>query len=307
MYRAGFLGLIGQPNAGKSSLMNYLVNEKVSIVTDKPQTTRRRILGIASREDGQIVFVDAPGIIQAERGLNGFLAKEAEDVIANSDALLAVLSLTEDKPEDVERTLELVTASKKPWLGVITKTDVSDKIHRLVRIKEMIEKRGGKFVTVSTKRPQSAQSEREDKLDRELLLTEFVKLLPESPAPLYDVELFTNENVRNLAAEAIREKCFEFLHQEIPFQLAVRIIKFDEEETINKIYAEIVVAKENHKSIVIGKKAQMIKQIGTESRKAIEDILGTKVFLDLHVIYRDGWFDNQRMMKELGYVVESAE
>src|SRR5262245_10366889 len=136
-YRAGFLGLIGQPNAGKSTLMNFLVDEKVSIVSTKPQTTRRRILGIWSNEAGQIVFVDEPGIIKADKGLNSFLAQEAEDVIANSDALLAIVSVDEDKPENAEKIVEMVSKSGKPWVGIITKTDIEEKAHRIMILKKM--------------------------------------------------------------------------------------------------------------------------------------------------------------------------
>lgn len=299
-YHAGFLGLIGQPNAGKSTLMNFLVNEKVSIVTDKPQTTRRRILGISNVEKdpgGQIVFIDAPGVINAEKGLNGFLALEAQDVIASSDALLAVLSLDEEKPENAQKVIDMVAAGKKPWIGIVTKVDFEEKAHRIMILKKMIEAAGGKMLSVSAKNA--------EKGEREALLEEFIKILPESPAPLYDVELFTNENVRDMVSEIIREKCFEILHHEIPYSIAVRIIKFEEDaKPCPKIYAEIIVAKESHKAIVIGKKAAVIKDIGTQSRQEIEKLLDTKCFLDLTVNYRESWFDNKGIMKELHYVTK---
>ncbi|MEK2645448.1 GTPase Era [Bdellovibrio sp. BCCA] len=299
-YKAGFLGLIGQPNAGKSTLMNYLVDEKVSIVSAKPQTTRRRILGIWSTDQGQIVFVDAPGIIKADKGLNGFLAKEAEDVISESDALLAVISIDEQKPEDAEKVIELVSKSGKPWMGVITKADIEEKAHRVLILKKMIEEKGGKAMSVSVKDSEG------DNEEREAMLIEFLELLPESPAPLYDTELYTNENVREMASEVIREKCFEILHQEIPYSLAVRIIKFDENAApVPKIHAEIIVVKDNHKAIVIGKEAKVIKQIGMEARKEIEKLMGEKIFLDLQVISKPDWFENKRMMKELGYGTKS--
>ncbi|HEY1080219.1 MAG TPA: GTPase Era [Bdellovibrio sp.] len=301
-YKAGFLGLIGQPNAGKSSLMNFLVNEKVSIVSAKPQTTRRRILGIWSTEQGQIVFVDAPGLIKASKGLNNFLAKEAEEVIADSDALLAIISVDEQKPEDAEKVIDMVAASGKPWMGVITKADLEEKAHRIMILRKMIEEKGGKAMSVSIKQNEDEQEE------REALLIEFLGLLPESPAPLYDIELFTNENVREMASEIIREKCFESLHQEIPYSMAVRIIKFDENASpIPKIYAEILVSKDSHKAIVIGKEAAVIKKIGMDSRKEIEKLMGTKVFLDLQVVAKPEWLENKRMMKELGYGTKSED
>lgn len=301
-YRAGFLGLIGQPNAGKSTLMNYLVNEKVSIVTPKPQTTRRRILGIANTDEGQIVFVDAPGVINAAEGLNGFLAKEALDVIASSDALVAVLSLDENHSENAQKTIDMVADSGKPWIGVITKVDLEAKIHRIMILRKMIEMRNGKVLTISVTKAEKNNDE------RQTLLKEFMELLPESPAPLYDTELFTNESVRDMAAEIVREKCFEILHHEIPYSIAVRIAKFEEDaKPCPKIYAEIIVAKDSHKPIVIGKDASIIKSIGIGARKEIEKLMGGKVFLDLTVACRDNWYDNKGIMKELHYVADSKK
>lgn len=300
-YKAGFLGLIGQPNAGKSTLMNFLVDEKVSIVSAKPQTTRRRILGIWSTDQGQVVFVDAPGLINSNSGLNGFLAQEARDVIASSDALIAVISVDEEKPEDAAQVLDLVSKSGRPWIGVITKTDIEEKAHRVLILKKMIEDKGGKALSIS------AKAYANDAKEREALLMNFLELMPESPAPLYDVELFTNENIRDMVSEIIREKCFENLHHEIPYNIAIRIIKFDEEGPMPKIYAEIIVSKESHKAIVIGKGATVIKQIGMQARKEIEKIMDQKVFLDLKVSAKPEWFGNKRIMKELGYVIESEE
>lgn len=299
-YKAGFLGLIGQPNAGKSTLMNFLVEEKVSIVSSKPQTTRRRILGIWSTDAGQVIFVDAPGLIKADKGLNSFLAKEASEVIADSDALVAVISVDEDKPENAERVIDLVSKSGKPWIAVITKVDIEEKAHRVMILKKMVEDKGGKVLSVS------ATKSKNDTEEREAILLEMLNILPESPAPLFDTELFTNENVREMVSEIIREKCFESLHHEVPYSLAVRIIKFDENASpIPKIYAEIIVSKESHKAIVIGKEASAIKKIGMDARKEIEKLMDTKIFLDLKVQCKAEWFENKRFMKELGYVTES--
>lgn len=301
-YKAGFLGLIGQPNAGKSTLMNYLVREKVSIVTEKPQTTRRRVMGVWSTDEGQIVFVDAPGLIKADKGLNGFLSKEAEDVISQSDALLAILSVDEKSADDVEKVIKMVSSSGKPWAGVITKSDLEEKQHRIMILKRLIEEAGGKSFQVSAKDIDGDQE------NREALLIEFLAMMPASPAPLYDIELFTPHNTRDLVAEVIREKCFEFIHQEIPFSMAVRIIKFEEDaKPCPKIYAEIMVAKENHKAIVIGKGAAVLKQIGSAARKEIEELMGEKVFLDLKVNFKSDWFNNKRIMQELGYVRNNEE
>ncbi len=302
-YRAGFIGLIGQPNAGKSTLMNFLVNQKVSIVTAKPQTTRRRVLGIWSAVPGQIVFVDSPGIIQADRGLNGFLAQEAEDVMRQSDALWAIVSVDEQKAEDAQQVIDLVSSQKKPWIGLITKTDLKEKEHRVLILSDLIKKKGGKSFALS-----SVKKSEDNTILREDLLSEGLSLLPESPAPLYDIELFTPENTRTLASEIVREKCFEFLHHELPYSLAVRVLTFDEvSRSVPHLAIEILVSKESHKGMVIGKEGTALKKIGSEARKEIEKIMGEKIFLDLKVSCREDWFSNQRLMKELGYVVAKSK
>lgn len=296
-YRAGFVGLIGQPNAGKSTLMNYLIDQKVSIVTSKPQTTRRRILGIQNNKNSQVVFIDAPGLVKADKGLNAFLEKEAYEVMKDSDALLAVLSIDEKDSDAIEKVLNLVKNSRKPWMAVITKTDVADKAHRILIIKSMVESLGAKCLQVSCLKDGNS--------GREYILQELEGFLPASQAALYDSELYTTENVRELVAEIIREKCFENLEHEIPFQLAVQIRKFDEQaKPCPHIYADVMVSKESHKPIVIGQKAQVIKKISQESRVEVEKIMDQKVFLELNVIVKENWFDQAQFMKVLGYVVD---
>ena len=296
-YRAGFIGLIGQPNAGKSTLMNFLIDQKVSIVTSKPQTTRRRILGIQNNKNSQVVFIDAPGLVKAEKGLNAFLEKEAYEVIKESDALLAVLSIDEKDASAIEKVINMVKNSKKPWMAIITKTDVADKAHRILIVKSMVEELGVKCLQVSCLK--------DGEEGRSLILSEIEVLLPESAAPLYDKELYTTENVRQLAAEIVREKCFENLEHEIPFQLAVQIRKFDENaKPCPHIYVDVLVSKESHKPIVVGKKAQVIKKISQESREQIEKMMDQKIFMELNVVVKENWFDQQQFMKELGYIVD---
>lgn len=297
-YKAGFVGLIGEPNAGKSTLMNFLVQEKVSIVTPKPQTTRRRIHGIYTDDSGQIVFVDSPGLIHASDGLNAFLEYEALEVIRESDVLIAVLSVDTQKKESLEEILTLITRSKKPWFAVITKTDLGDKSHRVLIIKEMLEKHGVKVFSLSLKDSEYEQ-------ERPLILEQCISLLPESDKPMYEDDIYTTESVRQLACEIVREKCFEFCHQEIPYNIAVRSILFDEHsKKVPHVSIEIVVAKENHKGMVIGKGGETLKKIGSEARKSIEKILDEKIFLDLKVSFRENWYKNDHIMKELGYFHE---
>ncbi len=295
--KAGFVGLIGQPNAGKSTLMNNLVREKVSIVTPKPQTTRRRIHGLVTKPKGQIVFVDAPGLVRSVSGLNSFLEKEALDVIKNSDALVAVLSVDENDIAHNEEILKLVVESKKPFVAIITKADLADKIHRVRILSDKLKDSNVKWHTVGKK-----INNREDV---DLILESIFELLPDSDAPLFDVDSYTTENVRDLAAEIIREKCFEELEHEIPFGLAVVCQQFKEEGKLPKLYFDILISKENHKPIVVGKGAEKIKKIGEKARIEIQKLLGVpKIYLELQVVVKEGWFNNKTFMKELNYVVK---
>lgn len=304
-YKAGFVALVGQPNAGKSTLMNRLVKEKLSIVTAKPQTTRRRVIGIVNADQGpqqgQVVFVDSPGFIKANKGLNSFLAKEVLDVFESSDCLIAVLSVDEKEPKGIQQILDLIKESGKKWIAVINKVDKVDLHSRVTKIREMIEKTkvGTPVFEFSSTWKQDA-----DPVIQQIVQAALVHL-PDCPEPLYDVELFTPHTTRELAAEIIREACFEELTQEVPYSIAVRISKFDEDSSkMTKIYGDVLVSRESHKPIVIGKGAQVIKKIGTRARKEIEKMLGKKVFLSLEVTCREDWFNNKRMMKELGYALD---
>jgi len=293
-YRAGFVGIIGLPNSGKSTLMNALVGEKVSIVTAKPQTTRRRVMGLVSDKNFQIVFVDAPGVVNAKSGLNMFLHEEAQDVISQSDVLVAVLNIDERSPEHLDQILSLVKESGKPWVALIHKVDLPE-LHRPQILRDKLAALGVPVIQGS------ALSQPEGL--REVLLEAVLPLLPAADGPLYDEELYTLSTTRELCAEIIREKCFETLHQEVPFGLAVKVLKFDEESPVIKIYSEILVAKENHRPIVIGSGGAALKKIGTEARKEIEKLLGEKVYLDLQVQSKRDWQKNRGIMKELGYVL----
>lgn len=297
-YRAGFIGLIGLPNSGKSTILNALVGEKVSIVTAKPQTTRRRVMGLLTEKDYQIVFVDAPGVVQAKTGLNKFLAEESQDVISQSDALIAILNIDEKNADHLNTIIELVKASGKPWMAVIQKTDLPQ-MHRPQILRDKLSALGVPVIQGSALQ--------EPKALKELLLGEAVKLLPEAEGPLYDSELYTLSSTRELCGEIIREKCFENLHQEIPFGLAVKVMKYTEDEgpTV-KLYSEIYVGKENHRPIVIGRDGGVLKKIGTEARKEIEKLIGRKVYLDLRVSSKTEWQKNPGMMKELGYVLAKS-
>lgn len=296
-FKAGFIGLIGHPNAGKSSFLNRLVEEKLAAVTPKPQTTRRRVLGIVNEPSAQFVFVDAPGLVKTSSGINPFLAKEMQSVMDESDLLLAVLSLDTEKPEMIDEILDLIARRRKPWAVFINKTDLQEKAHRLGKIIEKIELRKGTYFI--------GTCSHEEGIPKSDILKFCRENMPQNAGPLYDTEIYTPHNIRELVVEIVREKCFEFLGKEIPYQLAVRVIKFDETEAIPHISFEILVSKDTHKGIVIGKSGATLKTIGIEARKDIEALLDSKVFVQFHVSVRPQWMKNTQMMEELGYVVSS--
>ena len=295
-YRAGFVALLGEPNAGKSTLMNAVLKEKVSIVSEKPQTTRGRIHGIHSDPGRQIVFVDAPGVVTQTAGLNAFLREEVTSVLAHSDAVLLVIS-AKDSEETVARLIQRVLDSGKPWAAVITKRDLLKEglspASALLR-QQSVERQVRFEVITALKRGSEA---------REIVLDLVTELLPTAEAPLFDEELLTTEPVRKLAAEFVREACFRHTRQEVPYGLAVRVARYDESGQLPKIYCDILVDREGHKGILIGAKGANLKRIGSEARAEIERLVGGKVYLELHVDVREGWTKNPGLMKELGYVI----
>ncbi|MCM2283086.1 MAG: GTPase Era [Bdellovibrionaceae bacterium] len=294
-YRAGFVALVGEPNAGKSTLTNLLVGETVSIVTPKPQTTRTRVTGILSDADSQLVFVDSPGLIKSTSGLNTFLQDEARDVISSADVVIALLS-ADGSEGFAKELLTLLREEGKPFIAIVNKADLLKGTATPKFFKYLIEEKIPFFSVSALKRPKEARAE---------VIAAVRPLLPESVAPLYDDEIYTTQTLREMAGEAVREACFLNLKQEIPYGLAVRIREFKENSgPVVKIAAEIIVEKDNHKGIVIGAKGAMMKKIGTEARARIEAILGRQAYLELHVVVKPNWFKNKKLMEELGYVIK---
>jgi GTP-binding protein Era len=211
------------------------------------------------------------------------------------------LGLDEKNKEQIIEILDLLKNSKKKFLVVITKAELSMQKHRVDIIKTMVREISP---TADIFEMSSKWGDDNKEIVKDIVAAA-LKIVPESKAPLYDVELFTPHSVKDLAAEIIREKCFEQLSQEIPYNLAIRIVKFDESNPkLPKIYADIVTSRDNHKGIVIGKGAQTLKKIGSDARSEIEKMLGMKVFLKLEVVVREDWAQNKSMMKDLGYVVD---
>lgn len=295
-YRAGFVGIIGLPNAGKSSFLNSLLNEHLCIVSRKPQATRRRVQGVISGEDYQIVFVDSPGFLKkGKNALTEFISDEAKKIIDDVDVLLLLIPADLDSLREMEPLLEIVESSKKPVLFCMSKSDLK-KTKVVESLLFRLSEKGLRGF------PSSIKKNKEE--DKQKILAQIAGVLPECNEPLYDTELYTTEKMRDIAGEMIREQCFELLEKELPFGIGVVVDSFKEDEKILRIEASIIVEKDNHKGIVIGKGGSLLKKIGEQSRKKIEQMLGQKIYLGLHVSHKPNWTDQKRMMKELGYVSE---
>lgn len=296
-YKAGFVGIIGIPNAGKSSLLNFLLNEHLCIVSRKPQATRRRIHGVVSVDGAQIVFVDSPGFLKkGKNSMTAFIADEARQVVEDVDVLLLLIPADLSSRREIQPLLDIVYQVQKPVLFCMSKADLK-KTKVVEELLFELSSKGYEGFPSSVRKP--------SKTEKEKIFKQIAERLPDAEGPLFDEELYTTEKMRDIAAELIREQCFELLEQELPFGIGVVVESFKEEPNIIRIDASILVEKENHKGIVIGKGGSTLKKIGEQSRKKIEAMLQQKIFLGLHVSHKPNWTDQQRMMKELGYVTES--
>lgn len=291
--RCGYVSVIGLPNAGKSTLVNRIIGEQVSIVSPKAQTTRQCVTGIYTGMDSQIIFVDAPGFIQAETGLNHYIQKQWEESIKDSDVILGVLNLDCDTEEKITNAIMTLASINKPKFAFINKVDLTKYAERLFIIEQKLRDLNIEYMFGSAKTANESNIK--------LLIDHLSKRLPESPQFLFDKSLYTLQTEKEMAAEIIREKCFNLLGQEIPYQIAVNIISFQEDPTCIKIYADLWISKERYKRIVVGSRGSKIQEIGTEARKDIEKLLGSKVYLELKVKLKDSWTKNMVLLKELGY------
>ena len=291
-FRCGLVALIGRPNVGKSTLLNHLLGQKLSITSRKPQTTRHQILGIKTTDRAQFVFVDTPGLHKPrKRALNRFLNRAASSVLPSVHAVLFVVEALRWTEED-DLVLEHVKRAGVPTILVVNKVDrLDDKAALLPYLAEVAQKHD--FAAVV---PVSAL--RHDNLDD--LEAELFRLLPESE-PMFPEDQITDRSVRFLAAEIIREKLMRSLGQELPYDLTVEVERFEEEGNLVRIGALIWVDRPNQKAIVIGKGGERLRQIGQQSRKDIEAMLERKVFLELWVKVKSGWSDDERALQSLGY------
>ncbi|HET9158935.1 MAG TPA: GTPase Era [Myxococcaceae bacterium] len=307
---SGFAALLGRPNVGKSTLLNRLVGEKIAIVSPKPQTTRTRITGVVTRPEGQVAFVDTPGIHEARGALNKAMVEAALAALEDVDLVLLLVEpalgpdgKTPEVTPGVRAILERLARVKKPVLLVVNKVDTVPKPLLLPFVTALAQVRPFDevlFVSALTG----------DGLDR--LLSTTLARLPEGP-PLFDAETFTDQQESGLAAELIREQVLRHTRQEVPHSSAVVIDAFDESERaplpgskpgglqgLVRIHATLFVERESQKAIVIGKRGAMLKTIGTDARKSLERLLGAHVYLDLRVKVEPRWTESERGLRKVG-------
>jgi len=290
--KAGFVAVVGRPNAGKSTLLNHLVGERLAMVSKKAQATRKRMNIIVMHHNTQIIFVDTPGIHQKERLLNQFMLDEALKAIGDSDLIIFLAPAT-DSLVEYEKFLELIKAKNSKHLVILTKIDHINHEQLLKKLSQY-QKYQDKFEAVipfSVKRESSKRA----------LLDEIVKYLPSSPY-LYDDELLTTDNIRDIYKELIRESIFENLSDEIPYESDVIIEKIDESDEMDRVYATIIVEKETQKGMIVGKKGEGIKRVGKMAREVLENFSGKKIYLNLFVAVKKGWSKNHQSLEELGYL-----
>ncbi|MGB8718874.1 MAG: GTPase Era [Desulfobacterales bacterium] len=292
-HRSGFVGIAGPPNVGKSTLLNRILGEKISITSSKPQTTRNRILGIAHRPEAQIIFVDTPGVHGARKALNIRMVASALAALDDMDVVLLVLDAAAPDPASENLLVKKLGQLRRPLILVLNKTDLVAKPALLALIA-----RWSQAVAFEALVPVSAQTG--DQLPA--LLQALEACLPLGP-PLFPADAITDMPERFIAAEMIREKVFRFTGQEIPYSTAVTIERFAEETrpALVKIFATIHVERDSQKGVVIGKGGAKLKQIGVAARSEIERMIGAQVYLKLLVRVEKNWSQDSRALRKFGY------
>jgi GTPase len=290
MSKSGFVSIVGRPNSGKSTLLNRLVGEKVSIVTEKPQTTRRVVRGIVTTPEGQITFLDTPGVHKPVHRMNERMMKSVRDSLADVDLVMLIVDASAKFGKGEEFTLELMKSSGTKKFLLLNKIDCIRK-KNLLPIIERYSKLGEfeEIIPISALTGENLDS----------LLGQIFKYLPEGPM-FYAADQISDQPERAIAAEMIREKLILLTEEEMPYSTAVIIDRFEEEEKICRLYASVFVERESQKAIVIGKAGQKLKEVGTAARKELESFLGRKVFLELHVKVKKNWRDDEEMLRNLG-------
>ncbi len=301
MHKSGFVNIIGNPNVGKSTLMNALVGERMSIITSKAQTTRHRIVGIVNTEEYQIVFSDTPGILRPSYKLQESMMRSVNGAVADADVILYVTDVVEqaavrdDGP--MERSAEVlakIAKAKVPTIVLINKIDLTT----LDALEAMVERWKG-LLPEAVVLPISAKNN----FGVESLMNMIVERLPEGEA-YYDKDALTDRPMRFFASEIIREKILLNYTKEVPYSVEVAIEAYRESPEIDRISATIYVARASQKGIIIGRGGAMLKKVGTEARKDLERFLDKKVFLELFVKVDEGWRDDSRQLRRFGYEEE---
>lgn len=287
--KSGTVALVGRPNAGKSTLLNQLLEEKLAIVSDKPQTTRHRLVGILSNAEGQIVFYDTPGVHRPQHQMNRNMVKAAQEALNDADVVCLLVDVSQKPGSGDQFMLEWVAQASTPKVVVLNKIDLVDKKKLLPRIAMYAEKGFETIVPISALRNDGC----------ERVLQEIWPHLPEGPAA-YDPELLSIHPERFLVAERIREKVLHQTRDELPFSVAVVVDSWEERNPgLIAIYASIMVEREGQKKIIIGAKGRGIKNIGSAARQDLESYLGCRLFLDLKVRVEKDWRENRRILSEL--------
>ena len=291
-FRSGYVGLIGRPNAGKSTLLNHLVGEKIAAVSNKPQTTRHKIQGIVTSEEGQIVFVDTPGVHKPGYLLNRRMMAAVHDAILSVDVVVLMRDASVSTGNGDKFVLDLVKNSEKPAVLVLNKIDkIKDKSNLLPLIEYYSkEYEFAEIVPVSALKG--------DAIDN--LLTQITKHLPEGE-PIFEQDELTDQSMRTIVAEMVREKILQTTGEEIPYVTAVVTEKYDETDpNVTKIYCAIYVERPSQKGIIIGKQGSKLQKIGTEARIDIEKLLGNRVYLQLFVKVVEDWRNREQKLNEIG-------
>ena len=290
MHKAGFVNIVGNPNVGKSTLMNQLVGERISIATFKAQTTRHRIMGIVNTDDMQIVFSDTPGVLKPNYKMQEMMLAFSESALADADVLLYVTDVIENPEKNME-FLEKVKKMQIPVLLLINKIDQSDP----KKLGDIVEKwhsllPNAEILPISAK----------NKFGTDMLLKRIKELLPESPA-FFDKDQLTDKPARFFVSEIIREKILRYYDKEIPYSVEVRVERFKEDEKRIHINAVIYVERDSQKGIIIGHQGIALKKVNTESRKALEKFFDKKIFLETFVKVDKDWRSSQRELDAFGY------
>jgi GTPase len=295
-HKAGYVAIVGEPNVGKSTLLNALLNQKLSIVSTRPQTTRQRVLGILSEPGAQIIFLDTPGLLEPKYLLHKKMVFSAESALRDADVVLVLTEVShgQDLSPAVEKAIAHVGVEKKLLL-IINKVDTFQR-QQVLPLMDHFAK-GGKFadvIPISALKGENLQD----------LLKTIVSYLPIHP-PFYPADAVSEQPERFFAAELIREKIFAHFHEEIPYSTAVEIVEFKEREKGKTfISADIVVERQSQKGILIGKGGVALKRVGQFARIDIEAMVGRPVFLELHVKVREKWRDDESLLKRFGYSVD---